>query len=124
MAAGRTGHHGPSMFEGKSLVDPGARPAWFTEHIETIPDAGRQLLEDYSGIPSEQVLPHVIAIVGHERTASFQLFISLVITHFETDAAYVSVLTDALTPFQSYPSRTPLFSASRFYIRTLHTGIM
>ncbi|MCJ1287312.1 hypothetical protein MMC26_006660 [Xylographa opegraphella] len=58
----REGHHGPSVFDNRSQLDPTARPAWFTEHIETIPEAGRRLLEQYSGLPPEQVLSHVIAV--------------------------------------------------------------
>lgn len=64
MATERQGHHGPSTFEGKSLVDPNTRPAWFTEVVESIPDVGRRLLEDYSGIAPKEVLPHVIHIVS------------------------------------------------------------
>ena len=63
MSAERMGYHGPSVFEGKSQIDRNARPAWFTENIESIPEAGRQLLERYSGIAPERVLPHVISIV-------------------------------------------------------------
>lgn len=62
MSAERKGHHGPSTFDGKSLVDSVSRPAWYTKHVESIPDAGRHLLEVYSGIPPERVLPHVLAI--------------------------------------------------------------
>ncbi|MCJ1434882.1 hypothetical protein MMC27_004252 [Xylographa pallens] len=58
----RKGHHGPSIFDRKSQLDPTARPAWFTEHIKSIPEAGRRLLEQYSGIPPDQVLPHVVAV--------------------------------------------------------------
>lgn len=64
MSSGKKGHHGPSIFDGKSQVDPTIRPAWFTEHVESIPEAGRRLLEGYSGIPPDQVLPHVIAVVS------------------------------------------------------------
>ena len=63
MSAERKGYHGPSTFDGKSQTDSASRPAWYQENVESIPDAGRQLLEIYSGIPPEQVLPHVIAIV-------------------------------------------------------------
>ena len=63
MAADRKGHHGPSTFDGKSQVDYVSRPAWYTEHVESIPNEGRHLLEVYSGIPPERVLPHVVAIV-------------------------------------------------------------
>ena len=64
MSTEREGYHGPSTFEGKSQVDPNTRPAWFTEVIDSIPDVGRRLLEDYSGIAPEQVLPHVIHVVS------------------------------------------------------------
>ena len=59
----------PSIFDNKSLVDHTARPAWFTEHIETIPEAGRRLLEQYSGIQPDLVLPRVTAVVSRSRSS-------------------------------------------------------
>jgi hypothetical protein len=59
----RKGDHGHSAFEGKSQIDSSARPAWFTEHAKSIPEDGRFLLEEYSGIPPEDVLLHVTSVV-------------------------------------------------------------
>ena len=73
MSTERKGYHGPDVFDGKSQLDSSVRPTWFTEHIETIPDVGRQLLEEYSGISHEEVLPHVIAIVSNISTCISQL---------------------------------------------------
>ena len=64
MSTERKGCHGPSTFEGKSQIDPNNRPAWFTEQITSIPEAGRRLLEEYSGVAPEEVLPHVIRVVS------------------------------------------------------------
>ena len=61
-ATERKGHHGPDTFEGKSQVDPAARAAWFKEDVTSIPDDGRRLLEEYSGIPPDDVIPHVLKI--------------------------------------------------------------
>ncbi|MCJ1381174.1 hypothetical protein MMC17_004283 [Xylographa soralifera] len=101
----RKGHHGPSIFDHKSQVDPTARPAWFTEHIESIPDAGRRLLEQYSGIPPDQVLSHVIAVrdkafdiwsyacIGQVRFLDFSLpklpYWKMVIPRLRSDATFV-----------------------------------
>lgn len=40
---------------------------WFTKDVDNsnIGEAARQLLENYSGIPADEVLPHVIAIVSN-----------------------------------------------------------
>ena len=40
-----------------------AAQAWFDEKADEIPDDSRQLLEKYSGIPPEEVMPHVQRIV-------------------------------------------------------------
>lgn len=37
---------------------------WYTPDIESISEEGRSLLEEYSGIPPDEVLPHVRAIVS------------------------------------------------------------
>ncbi len=62
MASERRGYHGPRNFEGQCQSDPSAKVAWYTETISSIPAAGRQLLEEYSSIPPDQVLPHVLAL--------------------------------------------------------------
>ena len=62
MTAKRKGHHGPITFSDQSLNNSSARVAWYHEHVASIPDAGRKLLEKYSGIPPNQVLSHVLEI--------------------------------------------------------------
>ena len=62
MSTDRRGHHGPSVFQGQPQIDSSSKVAWYSEHINSIPAAGRALLEDYSGVPADQVLPHVLAI--------------------------------------------------------------
>lgn len=41
---------------------------WFTKDVDdsNIGEAARELLETYSGIPAEEVLPHVLAIVRNK----------------------------------------------------------
>lgn len=36
---------------------------WYTADLETISEPARQLLETYSKIPPDQVIPHIIRIV-------------------------------------------------------------
>ena len=62
MSTERKGYHGPSSFEGHCQTDASSKVAWYSENITSIPATGRQLLEDYSGISPEQVLPHVLAL--------------------------------------------------------------
>ena len=66
MSYERKGYHGPRTFEGKSQTDPANRPPWFTEHIASIPDVGRRLLEEYSDVAPAEVLPHVTRVVSKE----------------------------------------------------------
>ena len=40
------------------------KPAWFTEDVREIPANARKLLEQYSHIVPDQVLPHVVEQVG------------------------------------------------------------
>lgn len=36
---------------------------WYNEHLEKLSDGTRELLENYSGIPKDQVLPHIYKVV-------------------------------------------------------------
>ena len=56
--------HGPASFQGEPAVDAVLRQAWYSENVDTIPDNARRLLEDYSGLKPEEVMPHVIALVN------------------------------------------------------------
>ena len=68
MSIERKGYHGPSTFEGKSQTDPANRPPWLTEQIASIPEVGRRLLEEYSGVAPAEVLPHVTRVVRKSGT--------------------------------------------------------
>ena len=41
------------------------KAAWFTEDVTEIPPSARELLEQYSNIAPDEVLPHVIEQVSH-----------------------------------------------------------
>ncbi|KAJ6572226.1 hypothetical protein B0H19DRAFT_1256125 [Mycena capillaripes] len=62
MAAERKGTHGPSSYEGKSLTDSENKVGWYEENITEISPEGRMLLEEYSGIPLDEILPHVLRV--------------------------------------------------------------
>ena len=47
------------------MVRTSEKPAWFSEEVVDISTNSRQLLEDYSSIPTEQVIQYVIANAGH-----------------------------------------------------------
>ena len=53
------------------LASKKERPAWFTENVTEIPANARTLLEQYSHIAPDQVLPHVIEQVCHNGTLRF-----------------------------------------------------
>lgn len=38
--------------------------AWYAPELSNISGAARKLLEEYSGVPPEQVVPHVLEVVG------------------------------------------------------------
>ena len=40
-----------------------SRAGWYMDEVQTIPDSARRLLERYSGLKPEEVLPHVLSIV-------------------------------------------------------------
>ena len=46
------------------------RPSWYQEHVgkDEINDEAYRLLEEYSGLTPEEVLPHVLAIVSTSLT--------------------------------------------------------
>ena len=52
-----------------SQKDPSDKPetkdekAWFTESVTSIPPVARELLEHYSKIAPDEVIPHVVALV-------------------------------------------------------------
>lgn len=48
----------------KEINPEKAKPAWFTEDVSEIPANSRQLLEQYSHIAPDQVLPHVVEQVS------------------------------------------------------------
>ena len=41
-------------------TDNNPKEAWFIPNVQEIPSDARELLETYSKIPSDQVLPHVL----------------------------------------------------------------
>jgi len=38
---------------------------WYNERLEELNDGTRELLESYSGIPKDQVMPHIYKVVCH-----------------------------------------------------------
>jgi hypothetical protein len=62
----------------------GAKPkndpsAWLTkaEDVKDVPPPARELLETYAGVPSEEVVPHVLKLVSQTRAMLSFLFKSL-----------------------------------------------
>ena len=55
--------HGPAFFQGEPAVDAVLKQAWYSEDVDSVPEDARRLLEDYSGLKPEEVIPHVIALV-------------------------------------------------------------
>lgn len=41
------------------------KPAWFVEELKEIDDSSRDLFENYSKIPSNEVIPHVQEMACH-----------------------------------------------------------
>ena len=41
-----------------------SKVSWYTEDVRSIPSEARDLLESYSKIPSDQVIPHVLSLVS------------------------------------------------------------
>ena len=63
MASNNVHSHGPPTFEGQPATGT-LRQAWYKENVDSIPDDERKLLETYSSIPPEQVIPHVVTLVS------------------------------------------------------------
>ena len=59
--------HGPAVFEGQPAVHDVMKQAWYEEDVTSIPASAREILESYSGIKPEDVLPHVLALVRKIR---------------------------------------------------------
>lgn len=55
-------NHGPPMFDGKPATGT-LEQEWYQGEVEDISPDERELLEVYSGIQPDQVLPHVLALV-------------------------------------------------------------
>jgi hypothetical protein len=70
MNAVRQGYHGRSTHERDPQTGSDSNVGWYQEHITSLPEAGRKLLEEYSGIPSDEGLPHVHYI----RDKAFAIF--------------------------------------------------
>ncbi|KAL3441674.1 hypothetical protein BJX65DRAFT_322106 [Aspergillus insuetus] len=49
---------------------PGTKPAWYQASVTTINPAAQSMLENYSGLTAEEVLPHVLAV----RDEAFGIF--------------------------------------------------
>ena len=57
------GRNGPAIFEGLPAVDAVLKQAWYTESVDVVPDGARHLLEQYSKLEPEEVVPHVVKVV-------------------------------------------------------------
>ena len=60
--------HGLAIFDGQPAVHETLKQAWYKADVDSIPPKARDLLEQYSGLKSEEVIPHVIALVRFYRT--------------------------------------------------------
>ena len=72
MEASDRRHHGPAIFEGEPAVDAVLKQ---DQNVESIPENARRLLEEYSGIKPDEVIPSVVALVGLDvlKASPFQL---------------------------------------------------
>lgn len=66
----RQGYHSQSTYEGDPQTDSEKEVGWLQEHIISMPEAGRELREEYSGIPLNNAFPHVL----HDRDRAFTIF--------------------------------------------------
>ena len=57
-------------FDSKEANPKKEKPAWFTGDVREIPSNARNLLEKYSHIAPDQVLPHVV-----EQVRSYGIFV-------------------------------------------------
>ncbi|PYH78621.1 hypothetical protein BO82DRAFT_377074 [Aspergillus uvarum CBS 121591] len=77
------------------------KPSWFQEHVESINPDARRVLESYSGLSPDEVIPHVLAVrneafevyqyacIGQMRFLSFNLqhlpFYPQILEHLRTN---------------------------------------
>ena len=66
------GVNSDTSFTSKETNPKKEKPAWFTEDVREIPSNARNLLEKYSHIAPDQVLPYVV-----EQVRSYDLFVYL-----------------------------------------------
>lgn len=64
------GVNSDTNFTSKETNPKKEKPAWFTEDVKEIPSNARNLLEKYSHIAPDQVLPHVV-----EQVRSYDIFV-------------------------------------------------
>ncbi|KAL9074714.1 MAG: hypothetical protein Q9161_002083 [Pseudevernia consocians] len=79
--------------------------AWYTENVTTIPPEARQLLEQYSKIPPDQVIPHVLNL----RDKAFAL-------HTYACIGQLRFLTPSLPSHPTYPTVLALLRAGATYL--------
>ena len=62
-------HHDIELPNGQPQFpkDAGKSPVLYNENVETIPKEARELFVLYSGFKPEDVLPHVLALLGHSH---------------------------------------------------------
>ena len=73
-------------------VDPQIKElAWYKEDVTAISEPARHLLETYSGIPADEVVPHVLAIVRYRS-----IFLS---ADFPSSSLFVPNTTSPLPVF-------------------------
>jgi hypothetical protein len=49
------------------LQDKSHKPVWYIPTLENIDEPARELLEKYSGIPHDKVIPHIVEVVGCQQ---------------------------------------------------------
>ena len=59
-------HRPPNMSSGtvkESLRAEGKNVNWYRSNLESVQEPARRLLETYSGVPPEEVVSHILAVV-------------------------------------------------------------
>ncbi|KAA8651056.1 hypothetical protein EYZ11_008393 [Aspergillus tanneri] len=51
-----------------------SRPGWYQEGVQSINPEAQLLLQTYSGLSADEVLPHVLALYKSQRDKAFQIF--------------------------------------------------
>ena len=51
------------------------KPAWYQTSVTAIDPAARSMLENYSGLKPEEVIPHFLALVGTDTHPCFEALI-------------------------------------------------